>query len=113
MMPWNQVKPMDEKIRCISDHLNRVFTFTELYKRYHIGRKTSYKWVHRYEEDGAAGLEDRARSPRWSPSKVPTEIAEAILFKHPAFHADIRLVLTLPTLGSFYIVARHNVWWSL
>jgi putative transposase len=78
-MPWKTVRPMDEKIRFISDYLNRVFTFTELCDRYHISRKTGYKWVHRYEEDGAAGLEDRARSPRRSPYKVPTEIEEAIL----------------------------------
>lgn len=66
----------------------RVFTFTELCDHYQIRRKTGYKWVHRYEEDGAAGVEDRARSPRRSPSKVPLEIEEAILTvrrEHPGW----------------------------
>ena len=78
-MSWKQVTPMDEKIRFMSDYLNRVFSFTELCDRYQISRKTGYKWIHRYEEEGSRGLEDRARSPRRSPSKVPAEIEEAIL----------------------------------
>jgi len=89
-MPWKQVRPMDEKIRFIYDYLNHVFTFTELCDRYQISRKTGYKWVHRYEEDGAAGLEDRARSPRRSPHKVSPEIEEAILTvrrQHPGWGA--------------------------
>ena len=54
-MPWKTMKPMDEKIRFINDYLNRVLSFTELCDRYHIRRKTGYKWVHRYEEEGAPG----------------------------------------------------------
>jgi transposase InsO family protein len=89
-MPWNKVEPMDEKIRFISDYLNRVFTFTELCDRYKISRKTGYKWVHRYEEAGASGLEDRARIPRRCPHKTPDAVEEAILEirrKHPRWGA--------------------------
>jgi transposase InsO family protein len=70
---------MDEKIRFIADYLKGVLSVTELCDRYQISRKTGYKWIHRYEEEGSRGLEDRARSPRRSPYKVPLEIEEAIL----------------------------------
>lgn len=95
-MPWKKVEPMDEKIRFISDYLNGVFTFTELCERYNITCKTGYKWVHRYEEEGASGLEDRARIPRHCPHKTPEAMEEAILAirrKHPRWGA--KKILTM------------------
>lgn len=62
---------MEEKIRFIGDYLNGVFNFTELCERYRISRKTGYKWVDRYVEDGVDGLKDRSRSPKDSPQKTP------------------------------------------
>ncbi len=90
-MPWKKVSIMDEKIRFISDYLNGVFTMTDLCDRYHISRETGYKWVHRYEEEGAAGLEDRSRAPRSHPKKISPEMEEAILAvrrKHPRWGAS-------------------------
>ena len=95
-MPWNTVSVMDEKIRCISDVLNGVLTFSDICQRYGISRETGYKWVHRYEEEGASGLEDRARVPRHCPHKTPPEIEEAILAvrrKHPRWGA--KKILTM------------------
>ena len=89
-MPWKKVLPMDEKIRFIRDYLNGVFTVTELGARYQMSRKTGYKWVERYIEEGAAGLEDRARVPRHSPHKTPPAVEEAVLSvrrKHPGWGA--------------------------
>jgi transposase len=57
-MPWRSVLPMEEKIRFIGDYLNSVFNFTELYERYRIIRKTGYRWIDRYVEDGVDGLKD-------------------------------------------------------
>jgi len=89
-MPWKTVLPMDEKIRFISDYLNGVFTFTDVCARYAISRKTGYKWVDRYIETGAAGLEDRSRTPRHSPHKTSEAMEEAVLAvrqKHPGWGA--------------------------
>jgi len=89
-MPWNEVSVMDEKIRFISDYLNGVLTFTEVCHRYGISRETGYTWVHRYEEEGASGLEERARIPRHCPHKTSPEMEEAILAvrrKHPRWGA--------------------------
>jgi putative transposase len=90
-MPWKQVLPMNEKVRFITDYLNGVFTFTELCERYEISRKTGYKWVDRYVENGASGLEDRARTPRHSPRKTSAAMEAAILEvrrKHPNWGAS-------------------------
>jgi putative transposase len=95
-MPWKTVSVMDEKIRFMSDVLNGVLSFTDICERYGISREAGYKWVHRYEEEGAAGLEDRARIPRHCPHKTPPEVEDAILAvrrKHPRWGA--RKILTM------------------
>lgn len=87
---------MDEKIRFMSDYLNGVFTFTDLCERYGISRKTGYKWVDRYIEEGAAGLEDRPRTPHTSPHKTPSaleDIVVSIRQKHPTWGPDKILVI--------------------
>ncbi len=81
---------MEEKIRFIGDYLNGVFNFTELCERYGISRKTGYKWVDRYVEEGVKGLEDRPRCPENIPKKTPIHIENAIIEvrkKHPYWGA--------------------------
>ncbi len=90
-MPWRSVSPMEEKIRFIGDYLNGVFSFIELCERYEISRKTGYKWVDRYVEEGVKGLEDRPQSPNNRPGKTPEHIEKAILAirgKHPSWGAS-------------------------
>ncbi len=70
-MPWRSVLPMEEKIRFIGDYLNGVFNFTVLYERYRTSRKTGYRWIDRYVEDGVDGLKSRSRSSKDSPQKTP------------------------------------------
>jgi len=42
-MPWKDVRPMDEKILFIADHLRAPGNFRQLCGRYGISRKTGYK----------------------------------------------------------------------
>jgi len=90
-MPWRSVVPMEEKIRFIGDYLNGVFSFIELCERYGISRKTGYKWVDRYVEEGIKGLDERPRRPINHPLKTPEYIEKAILEirrKHPLWGAS-------------------------
>ena len=43
----------------------------ELCRRFEISRKTGYKWVERFAEQGEAGLRDRSRRPHKSPARTP------------------------------------------
>jgi transposase-like protein len=59
-----------------------------LCRRFDISRKTGYKWLNRYREDGRDGLEEHSRRPERSPNKTPDLIAEAVCEmrkKHPAW----------------------------
>jgi putative transposase len=78
-MPWRDVKPMDEKILFIADHLRAPGSFSQLCERYGISRKTGYKWVERYQTDGLGGLEERSRRPHTVAGEIPYAIRKAII----------------------------------
>lgn len=78
-MPWKDVKPMDEKILFIADHLREAGSFCQLCERYGISRKTGYKWVERYRAEGMAGLEERSRKPHTAAGEIPYAIRKAII----------------------------------
>lgn len=77
-MPWSHSTPMDQKTQFIADYLRQTLSFSELCALYHVSRKTGYKWVSRYEELGASGLEDRSRRPHSSPHQTPEELVTAL-----------------------------------
>lgn len=78
-MPWRDVKPMDEKILFIADHLREPGSFSQLCERYGISRKTGYKWVERYYSAGLEGLEERSRRPHTVAGEIPYVIRKAIM----------------------------------
>jgi len=42
---------MDQKTQFVSEYLRDTISFTELYDRYGISRKTDYKWINRYQAE--------------------------------------------------------------
>lgn len=78
-MPWRDVKPMDEKILFIADHLRETGSFSQLCERYGISRKTGYKWVERYRTEGIEGLEERSRKPHTAAGEIPYAIRKAVI----------------------------------
>ena len=55
-MPWLETSSMMERHRFIDDLYGGLFSMTELCARYGVSRKTGYKWLDRYNEQGRAGL---------------------------------------------------------
>lgn len=89
-MPWEDASPMDQKTQFVSEYLRQTVSMTELCDRYGISRKTGYKWIHRYQALGPAGLVDQSRRPRSSPSETPAAHRQAILEarrRHPTWGA--------------------------
>lgn len=78
-MPWKDVSPMDERTRFIKDALRGEIAFSNLCKAYEISRKTGYKWLSRYEENGKQGLLELSRAPKNSPQKVSPEIRKLLI----------------------------------
>lgn len=85
-MPWLETTPMEQRARFIADDQLDLYTRAELCARYGISRKTGYKWLDRYHEEGAAGLKDRSHAPHHCPHRIDPQIAELICNarrKHP------------------------------
>jgi putative transposase len=78
-MPWQETRPMDQRERFIQDERLALYSMTELCARYGISRKTGYKWLDRFEEEGRGGLRDRSRAPRHCPHRIAPEVARVIV----------------------------------
>jgi putative transposase len=103
-MPWRERSPMDERVQFISDYLRQLWTTSALCQRYAISRKTAYKWIARYEREGAAGLDTRSSRPHSSPQTTDRREVDAI----------VALRKQQPTWGGKKIVGvlheRHPTW---
>lgn len=90
MMPWIEVTAMSEKQRFIE--LAKVSTnFSELCNTFGISRKTGYKLLSRFKNEGLLGLIDRPRRPKSTPTRTSFETENHILSvrkKHPAWAGD-------------------------
>lgn len=60
-MPWSELKPMDQRILFVVDHVKGVESMSAQCARYGVSRKTGYKWLERYEAEGLDGLAERSR----------------------------------------------------
>jgi len=54
-MPWCETSPMEERLEFVGEYETDLFTMTELAAQYGISPKTGYKWVERYDAEGATG----------------------------------------------------------
>ena len=75
-----------------------------LCRRHGISRKTGYKWIHRYEEAGPAGLADRSCRPKTASELTAPHVVEALLEtrkRHPTWGAKKLLA---------YMARKHTEW---
>jgi len=87
-MGWKGVTVMDQRVRFIAEYIKDYFPFNELCLQFNISRKTGYKWIERYEEEGPKGLADHSRRPHHCPHCTDQEIIEALVSarqKHPTW----------------------------
>jgi transposase InsO family protein len=81
-----ETMPVEQRTQFIDDVHEGFYTMTELCARYGISRKTGYKWLERFTEEGRRGLADRSRAPHSCPHRIADDVAERICDarkKHP------------------------------
>jgi putative transposase len=89
-MPWLETSSVEQRERFIADDRRGLCPRAELCARYGISRKTGYKWLDRYHEEGRRGLRDRSHAPHHCPHRIATEIANLLTAarrKHPDWGA--------------------------
>lgn len=87
-MPWRETCVMNLKMQFVADWLRGGYGVSDLARGYGISRKTAYKWIRRYQEEGAGGLQERSRAPHHCSHAVAEDVAEQIVAvkkDHPSF----------------------------
>ena len=96
-MPWSETTIMDARVAFILDWKSQKHQMTELCARYGVSRKTAYKWVNRFMEEGPDGLWERSHAPSRSPHRTSEEVEQAIVqqrLRHPSWGPK-KLIWTL------------------
>jgi len=60
---WECCKVEEQRLRFIQEFIEGETSITRICKKYHISRKTAYKWYQRFMLLGEEGLKDLSRAP--------------------------------------------------
>lgn len=110
-MPWKEVSAVSLRLEFV--HLARQpgANIRELCRRFDIAPKTAYKWLARFQDQGAHGLLDRSRRPARSPDRTPDDLEQQVLElrrQHPAWGGR-KLRARLRTLGGTDVPAASTI----
>ncbi len=78
-MPWTQTCVMEQRTKFIIEVLDGTYSMVELCNYYGISRKTGYKWLERYRQDGIEALCNRSRAPHSHPHEILPQVKDSIL----------------------------------
>jgi len=78
-MSWKDTCAVEERMRFVVAVEKCEESFAATCRRFGVSRQIGYKWLGRFEEEGAAGLLDRSRAPLHHPQAVAAAIAERCL----------------------------------
>lgn len=71
-MPW-ELRRVEDKRKELIDAYIKGASMTDLCKRYHVSRKTAYKWFNRFQESGSEkALKDLSKAPH-NPVRIFSE----------------------------------------
>jgi len=78
-MGWKETCAVEERMRFMVAVEKQEESFAAICRRFGVSRRVGYKWLARFEEEGAAGLFDRSRAPLHHPQAIADRIAERCL----------------------------------
>src|SRR5829696_642286 len=78
-MGWTETCAVEERMRFMLAVQEHEESFAAVCRQFGVSRRVGYKWLARFEEEGAAGLFDRPRVPLHQPQRIADSIAERCL----------------------------------
>ncbi|PNV87220.1 MAG: IS481 family transposase, partial [Desulfobacteraceae bacterium] len=78
-MPRKAVSVMSLRKEFVTLAEVNIMSFSELCRRFDISRKTGYKWLKRYRQEGEAGLGDLSRRPHRIVRRVSAAMEDEIV----------------------------------
>lgn len=85
-MPWEQVSVMSRRLEFVKFASQPGVNRAELCRRFKISRKTGYKLLRRYEQQGLSGIADRSRRPCHSPRRTQHSIEARVIELRQQYH---------------------------
>ena len=77
-MPWKVCSVMEERLRFVARLLDGE-SMTDVCREFGISRKTGYKLLARYREEGACALTDRSRRPVRHANQLPPQLEALVV----------------------------------
>jgi putative transposase len=111
-MPWNHSDQVNERLKFVAALQTGTESMTEVCRRFGISRKTGYKILQRYEEEGPGGLRDRDSAPGRHPNRTPREVEGEILRvrkAHPTWGSKKILTVLASRISRSRLPARSTV----
>ena len=87
-MSWKETNVFEERNKFITGYYCYGFSMSELCKAFGVSRRTGYKVVQRYEEEGIEGLYDKSSAPRHHPNETDAKVVRQLLdakHSHPTW----------------------------
>lgn len=111
-MPWSETTAMEQIAQFIRDWRAARHTVADLCRLYDISRKTGYKWIERYLDDGPDGLLERTHAADIVHNKTPPEVEDALLqlrLRHPSWGPKKLLHILRQTQPRLLLPGRSTV----
>lgn len=108
-MPWKAVSLMSLRKEFVTLAEAGVTSMSELCRRFNISRKTGYKWLNRYREEGAAGLRDRSRRPHRIVRRVSATMDDEIVELRKRHWGARKIRKRLQVLGRDAVPAASTI----
>jgi transposase InsO family protein len=78
-MPFKRMEVREQRVEFVVRALGRAEPLSDLCREFCISRPTGYQWIERYRAAGVAGIEERSRRPRRSPTQTAPELEARIV----------------------------------
>ena len=78
-MPWKVETVMSRRKELVTLALSEESNMSELCRRAGISRKTGYKWLRRYRQQGDLGLHALSRRAHRAPNRTSDEMEKAVV----------------------------------
>ncbi len=78
-MPWKEPCPMKERLQLVSLYQTGGYSVAQLAEAFGVSRKTAYKWLGRFAQEGPPGLQERSRAPHCHPNATSQTVINALL----------------------------------
>src|SRR6185295_4229300 len=108
-MPWKERSTMSLRHEFLQLASQPGANFSQLCARFGVSRKTGYKWRQRYQESGAAGLQERSRRPQHTPRRSKQTIEQGVLAVRDQYGWGARKISACLAQTKRTAVARSTV----